>query len=322
MLLTSRDAQPEDLPAAFILVKERLGIPVADRKDLLRMWGRALEEACCVAPLVMDVDRREGERIVAFGLMFSVPEALIGHARRQAPPYPWRWMLELWRRGQPVWLGKKETRKAELKDGVCLFANNYGVDMRRYSGAELVTITETLSMGAIQGMLRHRLHYFVEEVYGPAERDRHLGFGLDLWRDFGGAEAVGVTEERQPFLMGGDFPSIAKEMTRTNTPVSRMALLGPPKFGFSEAEQEVMKLALVGLTDQAIAERIGLSLVAIKKRWESICEKVNERAFLRSAGEAVEEGEIVRVGRRQVLQMMAEHPEEFWPSPPKKRSNK
>jgi DNA-binding NarL/FixJ family response regulator len=81
-----------------------------------------------------------------------------------------------------------------------------------------------------------------------------------------------------------------------------------------------MKIALLGLTDQAIADKLGLSLVAIKKRWEGIYEKVNERAFLQSAERPVDEGEVLKVGRRQVLQMIGEHPEEFWPSLPKKRA--
>src|SRR5262249_14803255 len=129
-------------------------------------------------------------------------------------------------------------------------------------------------------------------------------------------EFRGLPQEDRPYLMAADYAKAALDADLRN--ISRAARLGPPKFGFSDTEQEVMEMALRGLTDQGIAGGLGLSLVAIKKRWEGIYEKVNDESLRHFWEHGMEEPGF-KMGRRQVLQMMAEHPEEFWPSNPKRR---
>jgi DNA-binding NarL/FixJ family response regulator len=317
MFLAVRPAVPEDLLAAFAFLKVHYHIPDAHRKDLVKMWGQILVEADCGAPVVEDTDQPEGERVAAFGLNFSVPEAVMDYARKDAPPHLWRWTLARWKRGQPVWLNRKEARKAQVDEGVSFFGFS-AIDRARYPGLERARLTGFYTAAIAAEMARHRIRDYVTEVYGVELRDRVAAHGMKLSRDYREFETdpefSALPAERKPYLMIADYKKAAE-----HTGVARAALIGSPKFGFSDPEQETIKLALLGLTDQVIADKLGLTLVAIKKRWEGIYEKVNEKAFAR-AWEKSSDDEVAKLGRRQVLQMMAEHPEEFWPSAPKKRA--
>jgi DNA-binding CsgD family transcriptional regulator len=324
MFLSSRSAGPEDFRAAFALFGERFFIPAAYRKDVLKMWVQILAEGNYYAPMVEDLDQPEGKQIVALGFAFAVSEALMDHARSsESPPHLWRWPLERWKKGQAVWLEKKEARKLEAEEGVSFF-NYAAVDVFRYSGVDLAKLTDMFSTATTRESAQHRTRHVVTEPHGAAMRDRLKTYGMKLFRDYGeflkDPEFRALPDAERPYLMGADFPRAATDMSLKDTAVGKAAVLGPPKFGFTEPEQEVMKMALRGLTDQVIAEKLGLTLVAIKKRWEGIYEKVNERTFQRAWEGSASDEAVTKVGRRQLLQMIAEHPEEFWPSAPKKRA--
>jgi DNA-binding CsgD family transcriptional regulator len=321
MFLAARSAVPEDLPPAFPIFEERFFIPKAYRQDLLKMWGQILQEACCYAPVVEDLDRDEGDRIAAIGLSFCVPEDVLEYARHEAPPYLWRWTLDRWKHGRATWLDRKEARKLQREGRAAFFGFN-GFKRAAYSKLEQAKVTDLFTTVIAREASQQRARYHLTEAFGPAIRDRQMAHGMRVLSDYRGrgtdAKFWALPEEQRPFLMIADMQRAAKEADERSS-VGRLALLGPPFFAFSDAEQEVMKWALRSLTDQAIAEKLGLSLVAIKKRWGSIYEKVAERSLLKPRM-GTEEGESpAKVGRRRVLQMMAEHPEEFWPSQPKKR---
>jgi DNA-binding CsgD family transcriptional regulator len=199
-------------------------------------------------------------------------------------------------------------------------------DVYRYSGIELGRINNMHSATAARDLAGQRVRYYITEVYDLVMRERFISHGFKVLSDYQGHRDdpafKALPQKEKPFLMLADLHKAAGDMSLQDTSIGRAALSGTPRYGFSDAEQEVMKLGLLGLTDQAIAEKLGLSLVAIKKRWEGIYQKVSEKFFLQALEKNTDDEAPAKIGRRQVLQMMAEHPEEFRPSPPKKRAAK
>jgi DNA-binding CsgD family transcriptional regulator len=322
MFLAIRAAVPDDLAGAFAFVRKRFHIPADDDGDLRKMWGQILAEAACSSLVVEDLDRDEGDRIAAFGLAFCVPECQMNYVCAEAPPFLWRWTLARWREGRKLWLEKREARRTQIDGEVSLFAFA-SADVYRYAGADLGRVTNMLSTAAARELAGYRVGRFVLEAYGPLMRDRLVSHGMTAQRDYhehhGDKFFQSLPKEQRPFLMFADFQKAALDLGLQQTSIGRAALAGPPRYGFSEHEQEVLKLALLGLTDQAIAEKLDLSLVAIKKRWEGVYEKVGKLSHWQPPDKAAVGSVAVKIGRRQVLQMVAEHPEEFRPSPPKKR---
>jgi DNA-binding CsgD family transcriptional regulator len=325
MFLSIRPTVPEDLPGVFLFIRKRFHIPATETKDLQKMWTRILLEGECNCTVIEDTDRPEGEQIVSYIMTYCVPAPMVDFARTQAPPFLWRWTLQRWKQGQPVWLDKKEARKIQV-DGQISVIGHIAADVYRYSGIELGRINNMHSATAARDLAGQRVHYYLTEVYDLVMRERFISHGFKVLSDYRSfqddpAYAALPVKER-PFLMLADLHKAAEDMSLQDTSIGRAALSGTPRYGFSEPEQEVMKLGLLGLTDQGIAERLGLSLVAIKKRWEGIYDKVNEKSFRQALENTDDGGAPAKAGRRQVLQMMAEHPEEFRPSPAKKRSLK
>jgi DNA-binding CsgD family transcriptional regulator len=215
-----------------------------------------------------------------------------------------------------VWLDDGEGRAAESAEGICILAVGYGVDRKRYNAADATKIKESITVAYQADVPRHRLLCFAQEAEGTEERDRLATFGLQVWNDYSGhpdfVRIQGMPDATRPYMMGADMQETAQKMERMETVVGKQALLGPPRFGFKASEQEVMRLALDGMTDEAVANKLGLSLVAIKKRWQKVYEKIEDQNpnFWAEAGD--DDGNALKQRRRQVLRMMAEHPEEFW----------
>jgi DNA-binding CsgD family transcriptional regulator len=196
-------------------------------------------------------------------------------------------------------------------------------DVYRYSGIELGRINNMHSATASRGLAGQRIHYYITEVYDLVMRERFSSHGLKVLSDYssykGDNEYMLLPVKERPCLMFADFKQAAEDLRIQGSSIGRAAVAGQPRYGFSGGEQELLKIALEGLTDQAIAEKLGLTLVAIKKRWEGIYEKVNEKQYQQAAEKNEDDDANFKLGRRQVLHMMTEHPEEFRPSAPKKR---
>lgn len=72
--------------------------------------------------------------------------------------------------------------------------------------------------------------------------------------------------------------SVSREqaVSSTGTYASTLFVYTPPRFRFAVPEQSMLRLALVGVPDKEIAHELSVSDATIKKRWESIYDRVLE----------------------------------------------
>jgi DNA-binding CsgD family transcriptional regulator len=318
MYLTIRQAQAADIPKAFGFVIRRFRVPAIDVPDLQKMWAQVLAEGETNFSVVEDTDRPADERIVSFILTYCVPESISEYAREEAPPFLWRWTLQRWRQKRPVWMERKEARRAQTEAPVSVIAH-ITADVFRYSNLDLSRITNMHSAAATKDLASQRVRYYITEVYDPMMLERFLGHGFRIASQYPGHQDdpayLVLPKDQRPVLLCADLLRATWDKELRHTSVGRAAIVTPPRFAFSSPEQELLKIALSGLTDQAIAEKLGLSLIAIKKRWKGIYEKVTEHSPPPAGAQEA------NIGRRQVLQMMADHPEELRPNPHKNRSS-
>ena len=156
----------------------------------------------------------------------------------------------------------------------------------------------------IQGKLKH------EPVYRAA--------GLQLERTFLAGEkaaypAIRIRNDRATFSF------TREDFVRTphGSPISRLFMFYPPVLGFTTAEREILELALEGLTNEQIAAQLGVSVSAIKDRWNRIYARadcqVPRLKHDNLDGDATRGSE----RRRTILAYVQDHPEELRPySPP------
>jgi DNA-binding CsgD family transcriptional regulator len=99
-------------------------------------------------------------------------------------------------------------------------------------------------------------------------------------------------------------------------PQVREVLAHPPRFGFIRSEQRLLSCGLDGGTDQEIADTLGISLVAVKKRWRAIYERTGaiapELAPDLPPGDG-RSGERGKAKKQRLLAYVREHPEELRP---------
>lgn len=97
--------------------------------------------------------------------------------------------------------------------------------------------------------------------------------------------------------------------------VSGLFLFTPPRFSFTRAEQLVLRQSLVGDTDLEIASHLSISRWTVKKRWQSIYDRVDgiDRYVLPSNGRSQEGGARGAERRRHLLAYLRQHLEELRP---------
>ena len=97
------------------------------------------------------------------------------------------------------------------------------------------------------------------------------------------------------------------------SPVSRLFYRRRPRLGLTAAEREVLELALEGLTNEQIADRLDVGVSAIKDRWDRIY--VRFEARIPQMLDCADSLTNARGGerRRSVLRHIENHPEELRP---------
>jgi hypothetical protein len=320
MYITTRNPELQDLDIAFGLISHRLGIKKNDQKDVIALWRAVKQQSTLLAPVAEDRDLPPDERLIGYGISWFVSHEIIQNLRTKASPYFFLEILDLWRRGKPVFLTRDQSFSVEAGEGVDIYVFGWGIHPR-YTLQQRIKIKESMTAHYTQELMRHRIHFLVEECYGAEERDRFKSIGLEVCRDY--KEFIGQPflpkrdEETHPYLMEMDIRKAFEKMDRTATPVGQQALLGPSRFGFSALEQELLRAALEGGTDEEIARLFRITVIAVKKRWQGIYEKIeaiDAGLFEEAQPGDKEASPRQRQKRRRVVQFVQLHPDELWPN--------
>jgi DNA-binding CsgD family transcriptional regulator len=149
---------------------------------------------------------------------------------------------------------------------------------------------------------------------------RHFGYAYRaMWAEVWPPHHVqelqnqGMQIERQMTLLTGETSTLmclTPERALANPYARRSRLFFPPapRFRFSLGEQSVLEWTMLGLPDDEIAEKVHVSMDAIKKRWRSIYAKVEsvDPGLLTSADSGTAQ-------RRELLSYLEVHLEEIRP---------
>jgi DNA-binding CsgD family transcriptional regulator len=97
--------------------------------------------------------------------------------------------------------------------------------------------------------------------------------------------------------------------------VSQLFAYRKPEMGFPRSEQRLLSAALEGGTDQELAERLGISLSAVKKMWASAYHRIESRraSILKFERKENANGDRGREKKHKLLVYLRDHPEELRP---------
>ncbi len=317
MYLNYRLTELGDLEACYPFIRDRFHYEEALKKDVLSLWKTLIEEGCCISQVIEDRDQPADKRHVGFGISLFATDRFIEEAKSTLPPFLHLRVLEKWKRGIRPFLKKEEVPKAQAGSGLNVVALHYGWDFQRYNLENFIKIRQFCTQAFLTLVSGYRVKEFAEEVYEVEERDIITNLGCDTYRDY--KEFLGTkylppaVQKNHPYLMGVTAEAARK---KPGTAAAAIALLGSPRFNFQPPEQEILRRALLGETDEEIAQALGISLITVKKRWQGIYDKV-ERVDVEILAEASTENQEsgkMKQRRRYLLKNLRDHPEELWPA--------
>jgi DNA-binding CsgD family transcriptional regulator len=306
-----------DIEQCLVLTTDRFLYREDQLPPLGRLWSRLIREKIGVPPHVITY-ANSPSRVLHFATMAFVDDERADRYHDLASPKIGYSMAEELEAGGRPFLSRADVADANARGGVNLVILQHGSDLQHLENVELLRAT-TYEI-ARKHFTGWNLRSYTNEMFAPnPEREgkqagEALGFRVLRYTDAQLHEA-GIPEDKAPWVwLATRQDALAKPV---GLPLAMLFLsFSVPKFGFSMVEQDVLNLALEGLTDEAIAQTMGASLSTIKKRFRAIYEKVQDKigddrgieplAPLNDGARGLET-------RRRLLNYLREHREELRP---------
>jgi DNA-binding CsgD family transcriptional regulator len=282
-------------------------------EDLHVAWHRLLD---CDAKnqFVFEEVEEDRTRILAAGVSVFVTDDFVRWLK--TPPLSW-FGPELARRiarGQSPLLSDKELREANSRGGLNLLCweNSVGPD-------EVIDLYYNI-MPIF--MAEHRGYLWKEIIAMQADTaDRFRAFvksGGRLMNPANGQWEESFSGEPEEIVNRPHLIGLSREieMRKPGSLVGMLFNYQAPHFGFSVSEQRLLLAALRGGTDEELADRLGISLSAVKKAWRAIYDRVAaEMPDIIPARSAAgsHAPERTREKKRHLMAYLQEHPEELRP---------
>jgi hypothetical protein len=320
--LSWRPATPEDLPACLaICPPDSFGVQELGQDTVLHLWTRLIATPATTCTAVIEANLPiHGSRLVGFGLASFIAEDIAVDAI--ARPRPWlnRRIMEAILAGRSPVLSPQELRRDNTLEGLNLLTLSGYIRPACEDDVELMRrISMLLASAFYEAHRGFRLRRILFEVTEQALRQRLHRVQIYRLREY---------PQTQPGVPRTGLVAI-DEVSAYEHEHSLFGMLfnyTVPRLRLSPAEQCLLEVAIHGLTDRELVERLGLSMEAVRSRWRTVLRKaaglLRERGL---GGEAVTgddpdevagDGEPGRRGpqqRHHLLDYLREHREELRP---------
>jgi DNA-binding CsgD family transcriptional regulator len=320
MTIRCRLMRPKDVcPCAEI---------IAQHPTIASRYGSTLAD---LAPVWLGLLGREAFRAYVYEDLQDCPPRLVGIGcsvvisddfLREAKTPPFFWIgPELTRRicrGQSPLLSDKQVREANSHGGLNITIWEGAHHLRDMHRIDVLNCYFSNLIDVHRG-------FHLKEIVSQGSTDEILagytraGYLFISKKDGTYSENMEKPSQelvREPHLIG-----LTRELafSRLGTWASTLFVYDQPRFGFSPGEQRLLMTALLGGTDEDLANDLGISLSAVKKAWLSIYERVSIfDPKLAPSPAPVEEGIVERgkMKKQRLLAYLHDHPEELRPAAP------
>jgi hypothetical protein len=316
MSIRYRPMEPRDAPACAAIVARHPVLGPRYGKDiqyLVPAWHRLLESDSFVAAL-FEEQRGSQNTILGVGMDVFVTDEFLQELK-SSPFWLGPELAVRIAKGRSPLLSDKQLRDANTSGGLSTATWQTGVLPEAVGRAEINLTIMTAFVDLHRG-------FQLKEVVAQAETLKHLEacqtIGTFLWNTAAGSYQGynGVAPEqllREPHVIG-----LTRDLAARlgGSWAASTFLYQPPRFGFSRGEQRLLSCGLEGGTDEEIADKLGISLVAVRKRWRAIYDRVGEIAPELAPILVSEDGGTGERGKAKKQRLLAyarEHPEELRP---------
>jgi len=307
MFVKYRPVRLNDLPECVECIRDVFGYRhERELVDLVDFWRELLSTGAAFGAVMEDAD----EGIVWFSLKVFIHDDYAQFLKTEAPPFVGREVLRSWLKGASPCLGAREIRWANSTSGVNILVLNAGAPVRMRSAPQMRGLADRVVDFARYCAGGYRCKELLQEFYDDFTCVWAMGAGFRLRSDYARFEAVQDTDVR-PRLYGVTAEEAAESV---GTLVSTIFNYQPPRFFFRPNEQELLIEALVGETDETLANALGVALVTVRKRWDTIYERVADvRPDMLQPAKSTDGAARGTEKKRLLLSYLRQHPEELRP---------
>jgi len=297
-----RPISESDLANCVEIQPACMGDQIVGRSAALRAWQSLLDNPAFKANVIESERPLSGHKIVACGMGVFVTRAFADREISTPQPGLNSRIIAAIASGESVVLSRTQIGEGNAGEGVD-FVNLYGTWRDGIMNADqLAEVHALLGTSFVEHFAGYHFNRVLKEAIGHSRIALARATGtyrlVAEFRDSGSALVVATPESvfTAPY-------SVAAKIFRYQEPVLR----------FRPSEQTLLTAALGGETDAGLSARLGLSIEAIKKRWMSIFERVEEfKPEILNASEASSDGRGPQK-RHRVVAYIRTHPEELRP---------
>jgi DNA-binding CsgD family transcriptional regulator len=256
------------------LTTERFLYDRAQLAALRFLWSSILKTGSGVGAVIAEA--RVPSRVLHFTFAaFVTDERADGYHRLLKPKIAYSVAEELVAGGRPV-LDANEIARANAGTGLNMVVTHYG--HAALEGKPLERLRAAMYESTHKALSFWNLRSYTNEVFAENlhREDKEMGEALGYLVGRYTREQLdgaGILPENEPWLW---YATRRHALDRPASMSVAMLFLNftRPRLGLNAEEQRMLKLALDGRTDEAIAEIAGASLSTIRKRFRTIYEKV------------------------------------------------
>src|SRR5215813_3274979 len=279
-----------------------LGDQIVGRRTAIGVWKSLLDHPSFHANVIESERAIAGHKILACGMGVFVTKAFAdGEIRNPRPGLNSRIIAGL-ASGESVVLSRTQIGAGNAGEGLD-FVNMYGTWRDGIMNADqLAEAQALLGTSFVEHFAGYRFNRVLKEAIGHSRIALARATGTyRIVAEFQESESALAVVTRDSVLAAPY--SVAATLYRYQSPVLRLR----------PAEQKLLAAALTGKTDAELSADLGLSIEAIKKRWMSIFDRIDEfKPGILSRGEADSDGRGPQK-RHRVVAYIRTHPEELRP---------
>jgi hypothetical protein len=309
-----RAIRESDLPELRAISPGGMGTEIVGPQRALEIWRDLIHSPAFFGALVESEIPVCGCRTIGYGAgVFVATSFMEGELADPRPGLAARFIASI-RSDHPAILDYEDIRSANSTDG--LYVMFFDASWRRHilSPEQDAEAQALIAFGMFRWLEGNRFRLFVREAHDSFAIEhtwshRVLRVASDFGAFFAANPASTWNRDRALF--------VCSKKDALAVPASLPAILYSgrnPVLGLREPDQELLRAALKGLTDQEQADELGLRLPAVKKRWAAIFQRISTaKPDLLPIEEDVDHQSRGRQKRHYLLNYLRAHPEELRP---------
>jgi hypothetical protein len=260
-----RPISETDLSECLNLQPTCFGDQIVGRPAALRVWKSLLDNAAFLANVIETERPIAGHKIVACGMGVFVTKGFADAEVENPQPGLNSRIIAALASGESVVLSQAQIAAGNAGSGID-FVNLYGTWREGVLNSnQLVEVHALLGTSFVEHFAGYRFNRVLKEAIGSSQ--------IALARATGTYRVVAEFKASDSALVAASPESVS---TAPYSVASSLYRYQAPALHLRPAEQKLLVAALAGKTDAELSSDLGLSIEAIKKRWMSIFERVDQ----------------------------------------------